>query len=1105
VRDLADRRLPEGTVTLLLADVEGSTLLWERDSSAARPALSQLDALADEAIATCNGARPVEQGEGDSFVAAFARASDAVACALELQLRLEDTPLRVRMGLHTGEVDVRDGQRYDGPTIIRAARLRDLGHGGQVLVSNLTREATVDGLPEGAEMLDLGPQSLKGLDRPERVFQLVHPSLQREFPPLRSAAHTQGNLPVQLTALVGRSREIDEVIALLGEQRLLTLTGAGGCGKTRLAVEVANRAHDDFPDGVFFCDLGSLSDPDAVAATLCQAVGTRSQHRDQIEAACRHLASMRALVILDNCEHLIDACASIVDAVLRRCPDVTVLTTTREPLGVEGEVSWRVPSLPTPSAGERMDVATAESFDAVRLFVQRARQVRPRFELERPNLAAVIEICARLEGIPLAIVLAAARVRTLSVEQIASGLSDRFRLLGRGARTALPRQQTLEASVAWSHELLSEEQRIVLRRLSIFAGGFSLAAAEHVVEGDGVEGAEVLELLTQLVDRSLVNVDETGAEARYWLLETIRQFARARLIDASEVEETARRHLEWFERWTRSRYAKVWTRDADRVAVAVDFDREYDNIRTAIEWSLADGATRQGLRLAQPLESAWTLTAPAGRMREWRRWLEQLLAADGEVDVRTRAGGLCALAAAAMFLGDGETTIRAGREAAALARECSDLAVEHLARSCVFQVLTVMDPPAGLHEIESAIEDAQALGLEQAVSAHSNFLGFARFTIQGNLREATRILEDLERDPWVTPGQVANGRLCYLGFMRALLGDVDGGVRHIEESWDRVVRTNNQHSFGAQVPSVFGLVELYRGGNAQPLLERGYELASASGFASLEVMNASYLAFFHLLAGHTADADRLLASLGDGLDASNWVQWEMLSCVRALAHLASGDLDNARDVLHVSDDPGFLQVFSMTRITKALVARADGETAEAESHVCDELAFISLSGAVLYAPDCLELVAGLRTDIGAHEDAARLFGAAAAGRERLGTVRVFERFLGADDAIAKARDELGLEAFEAAWGEAAATSLEDAVAYAMRGRGPRQRPASGWDSLTPTERQVVDLVTEGLTNKQIGERLFISPRTVSTHLSHVFAKLGVSSRSELTSAAAKRA
>ena len=447
--DLGVSELPTGTVTLLLADVEGSTRLWQTQPEEMTAAIARLDRTVCDIIAAHHGVRPVEQGEGDSFVVAFARASDAVACALELQ-RAPLAPIRLRIGVHTGEVQLRDEGNYVGPTINRTARLRDLAHGGQTVLSGITEDLVLDRLPADAWLTDLGSHQLRDLPRRERVVQLCHPDLRNEFPPLRTRETVVAqHLPVQFTSFVGREAEINDVRQILADNRLVTLTGAGGVGKTRLAVQVAAEIAGGFGDGVWLVDLAPITDPDLVPVAVIRALGLPDQPgRSTMDTLLRFVGDRRMLMVLDNCEHLLDACAALVVALLGGCPAVRLVATSREPIGVAGEVSWRVPSL-------------SLADEAIELFTDRARRVRPDFRLTDDNAAIAAEICRRLDGMPLAIELAAARVRVLSLTEIRDGLHDRFRLLTGGARTAVRRQQTLRASVDWSHALLTEPERIL--------------------------------------------------------------------------------------------------------------------------------------------------------------------------------------------------------------------------------------------------------------------------------------------------------------------------------------------------------------------------------------------------------------------------------------------------------------------------------------------------------------------------------------------------------------------------------------------------------------------------------------------------------------------
>jgi predicted ATPase/class 3 adenylate cyclase len=602
--------LPTGTVTLLLADVEGSTRQWEDDPDGMGVAVADVNRVADELIGRFDGVRPLEQGEGDSFVAAFARARDAVACALAIQRTLGGGRLRLRIGVHTGEVRRRGEGNYAGSTINRAARLRDLAHGGQTVLSQVSAALVAEGLPVGASLRDLGFHQLRDLARPEHIYQLDHPELPSEFPALRSMDALAHNLPVQRTSFVGRDWEMGEIKRLLADTTLVTLTGAGGCGKSRLAVHVAADLLDTNPDGVWLAELAPLADPDALAAQLAAVfVLKEGPGMTLTDTLAAYLADKHTLIVLDNCEHVIDAAAGLADRLLGSCGSLRILATSRQPLGLDGETAWRVPSLTVPAEDGPAGIGALDTCEAVTLFADRARQARRGFDIDDRNGPAVAEICRRLDGIPLAIELAAARVRVLTPAQIAAGLSERFHLLTGGTRTALPRQQTLEASVGWSHDLLTEPERAVFRRLAVFAGSFSLDAAEQVCAAGHVAAHQVLDLLTLLVDKSLVQVDDDDRDqARYRLLETVRHYATLRLTQTGEDQQTRTRHCDFYTTFAeeadlglRGSGQRQWL---ERVAV------EYPNIRAALSWS-RDRRDGEGLlRLACAMGSTWWIRGP---------------------------------------------------------------------------------------------------------------------------------------------------------------------------------------------------------------------------------------------------------------------------------------------------------------------------------------------------------------------------------------------------------------------------------------------------------------------------------------------------------------
>ena len=477
--------LPNGTVTFLFTDIEGSTTRWDRHEQAMGSALARHDTLLRESIAARNG--HVFKTVGDAFCAVFPTAPDALAAALSAQQKLAAEPwhqdldgVRVRMALHTGAAEQREGD-YFGTTLNRVARLLATGHGGQALLSQATYELVRDHLPRGADLRDLELHRLKDLQRPEHVYQLLHPDLPADFPKLRSLDPLRNNLPIQATSFVGRDKEIKAVKALLARTRLLTLTGSGGAGKTRLSLQVAADLTEGVDDGVWLAEFASLSDPGLVAQTLAQALGVREEPgRPITQTLVDFLRPRSLLLVLDNCEHVLDAAAELCEAILRTCLSVKILASSREGLNIAGETTYRIPSLSVPDLKRSATPESLSHYEAVRLFIERAQAAQSSFSVTNANAPAVAQICHRLDGIPYAIELAAAKVRALSAEQINARLDDRFRLLTGGSRTALPRQQTLRAMIDWSYDLLSTEEQTLLRRLSVFAGGWTLEAAEAV-------------------------------------------------------------------------------------------------------------------------------------------------------------------------------------------------------------------------------------------------------------------------------------------------------------------------------------------------------------------------------------------------------------------------------------------------------------------------------------------------------------------------------------------------------------------------------------------------------------------------------------------------
>ncbi len=574
--------LPSGTVTFLFTDLEGSTRLWEQHPDAMRPALARHDAIVRDAIEGHKGF--VVKTTGDGFHAAFATAHDAIDAAVAAQLAVGGEPwgvtgpLRVRMGLHTCEAELRDGDYY-GSAVNRAARLESVAHGGQIVVSAATSELVRD---TGVELVDLGEHRLRDLTVAERVFEIRAAGLLAGFPPLRSVDAFPGNLPRQLTSFVGRHDELAGVAKAIEEWRLVTLTGTGGVGKTRLAVQVAAEVLPRFGDGAWLCELAAAADGETMAQVAAAELGVSQRPAMSLEASIRdYLRTKELLLVLDNCEHLLGPVSLFAENVLRECRGVRILATSREGLAVGGEHVWPLRSLPLPDASG----AGIATNDAVRLFVERAEAARASFGLDVSNERAVGEICRRLDGIPLAIELAAARVVSMSPLEISGLLDERFRLLTGGRRSAVERHQTLRATVDWSYSLLGEREREVFDRLGMFAGSFDARAAQAVVVGDGVEAWDVLDALAELVAKSMVVAEETAEDTtRYQMLETLRQYARERIDEQGDPDRWRRRHGEYSAAWAEEAGAGLV--GPDELAWRSRESAELDNLRAAVTWAL---------------------------------------------------------------------------------------------------------------------------------------------------------------------------------------------------------------------------------------------------------------------------------------------------------------------------------------------------------------------------------------------------------------------------------------------------------------------------------------------------------------------------------------
>jgi predicted ATPase/class 3 adenylate cyclase len=707
--------LPVATLTFVFTDIEGSTALLRRvGADVYAQILAEHHSLIRSALAGHDGTELNTLGDG--FFAAFASPRACVAAVLEMQhaLQRHDWPagerVRVRMGVHTGEA-TQTSAGLLGLDVHRAARVAGVASGGQILLSETTAALVRDSLPAGASLRDLGLHRLKDLGRPEQIFQLDAAGLPTEFPPLRSLDNPAlpNNLPVQLTTFIGREREMAEVRALVGSSRLVTLTGAGGAGKTRLSLQVAAELLDGTGDGVWLVELAAVTAEDAVPQAICAAIGIAWRpERPVLETMVDALAHQHVLIVLDNCEHLIGGCAKTADAILRRCPRVHLVATSREPLGIGGETIYRVPSLSLPGPGEA-GVMTPESSDAVALLLDRAKEQGVELSADQQTGPLIALICRQLDGMPLAIELAAARLRSLSLGDLRDRLDQRFHLLTGGSRTASPRQQTLEATVDWSYSLLTAAERQLLRRLSVFAEGFDLAASEAVCGFGDIEVFEVTELLGSLVDKSLVLAEQAGRKVRYRLLETIRQFAEERLTEADgdDAVRAAAAHSEYF--LSVAERAAPHLTGPDQGTWFRRLDADQANLRRAVRHAAHDpGGTARVLRFAVALQRYWMAREDEEQARGLL--LPVLERTEARADPRLFAAATIT-AMHALASNDRAAARRLGELTVELARQLDDdpLLVDSLSHLCGNFYFSG-EPEKGLPLGEEAVERARRLG-----------------------------------------------------------------------------------------------------------------------------------------------------------------------------------------------------------------------------------------------------------------------------------------------------------------------------------------------------------------------------------------------------------
>jgi predicted ATPase/DNA-binding CsgD family transcriptional regulator len=916
----------------------------------------------------------------------------------------------------------------------------------------------------------------------------------------RAATRTRSdNLPAQLTSFIGRDAELSEVTGLLSVSRLVTLTGPAGCGKTRLALQAAAGLAGGRGDGAWLIELAGLSDPAQVTESIAAALPVQRRGTfDDPAALAGAVGAGDLLIVLDNCEHLIRGCAQAAECLLRGCPNVTILATSREPLGVPGEVTWQVPSLSFPPPGPVRPATELRSFDAIRLFIDRAGHARPGFELTDANAAAVTGICAQLDGIPLAIELAAARIRVLTAAQIAAGLHDRLGLLAGGARTAAPRQQTLEASIGWSYELLLGPERQVIQRLSVCAGGFTLEAAEWVASDREIGARRILDLVSHLADKSLILAGGEGTDGRFRMLESIREYAAARLAEAGQTSLARQRHFDFYLAYARRRPQERDDPYRERLK------SDYANLRQALEWA-AEHHDERLLELATSLVAYWSVST---RLAEARQWLTTAIDTASTADKATRARALGGLAQIAGLAFDFPTAAVAGAQSLAGLRELGDQpGIVQALIGLGFIATPLAQPDSGLGYLTEAATLASELG-DDAVHAYALALigrtGINRPGDRPHARAAARRAIELARR--CGDARAERTALVVLGILAALDGRPADAMPQLVQALP-LLRMSGDAFFRSLC--LVGMVHCL--GIVGAADQTGAACAELDAISA--ELGAASLYFAQWAHGWAAfclgDWERSIVAYRAELSYQGPVGLGGLpTAMLGWSCLQAGQADQARQVLDeflTANDPA-LTCPALPLAVRALVARADDDLGLAA-----DLAHRALRAAtedpfgMLSVWTCLTVVAVVSADAGSHALAARLAGVAGRLASDIGLASLPAHSGLVDQIRVACLEAMGEVEYSRARSAGLSMELAEAIGYAERGRGARQRSSRGWKSLTPTELRVAAAVAEGLSNPQIADRMLISRRTVTTHLSSIFRKLSVSSRAELAAAGALQA
>jgi predicted ATPase/class 3 adenylate cyclase/DNA-binding CsgD family transcriptional regulator len=1028
--------LPTGTVTFLFTDIEGSTRLLQQLDDRYASVLMECRGLLRAAFQQWHGHEVDTQG--DSFFVAFARATDAVSAAVNVQRVLfshpwpEEGVMRVRVGVHTGEPSLVSAD-YIGLDVHHAARIMSAAHGGQVLLSQTTRDLVQYDLPDGVSLRDLGEHRLKDLQRPSRLYQLIIADLPADFPPLKTLDSRPNNLPVQFTPLIGREQEVAAVQEFLQheEVRLVTLTGPGGTGKTRLGLQVAAEFSDLFPDGVYFVNLAPLSDPAFVIPSLAQTLGLREvAGQSLLDCLKEELQQHQVLLMLDNFEQVVSAASQVTD-LLAACPRLKLLVTSREVLHVRAEQEFAVPPLALPDPKHLPELAALSYYAAVTLFIERAQAVKSDFQVTDANARAIAEICVRLDGLPLALELAAARVKLFPPQALLARLEQRLQVLTSGARDAPVRQQSLRNTIAWSYELLPAEEQRLFRRLSVFVGGCTLEAIEALCASlDKNNGAGwVLDGAASLIDKSLLHQTEQGEEPRLVMLETIREYGLEVLTASGEMEITRQAHALYY--LTLAEAAEPELAGPQQAVWLERLEREYDNLRVALGWFLERGEAGQSMEMALRLAGAlWWFWEDRGHWSEGRDFLEWALAGRKGIAVPVQVKALKAAAHLAYVQGDTDRAEALYEECLAGCRDLGDTAGIALS----LRLLGSIAGNRGNFVVSNALtEEALALFREVgdkegiAWSLHNlagNFLDQGEYVRAISLREESLAL-------FRELGDIKDIDLCLSGL-----------------AWSLFISQGDPAKVRA-------------------LLEESLALCR-------EV-------------GHKVGTVRALSNLGE-------VFLQQGDAVKARLLLEEN--------VALSREIGFRYHTAYSLSLLGRVTASQGDYAAARAFYEESLAIGKEVGDNLYIAFYLEGLAEVVAVQGDPTWAARLWGAAEALRDAMGAPIPPVYRAEYDHSVAAARAQLGERAFAAAWAEGRTMTLEQALAAQGKAMIPTPMPAGPASTspagLMPREVEVLRMLATGLTDAQIAEHLVLSLHTVHAHLRTIYSKLGVTSRSAAT-------